>query len=344
MSRQNPDRLDEELHTLFARATDHIEPRHDLAASVQQRLAQGGAVRSAGAHRSLSIAATLSVFIVVALLAGVLAELRGAGGQHGGQNGTGAPGATAAVTPTATPFSVTSVDLTVSPTSIAGATCGSPATFTYTATFHIPAHTAGGAISFGYTLNNGRSQTPAEVTVSPGATSATYTFTSSGVLPADHTYPAPAEVMVTSPTSVLSPSALPSGECVAQSSTAPTGSTGSTGSTGPFQVTSVAMAVSPTSIAGKSCGAYVTVTYTATFHLAANGPGGTIRFEDTVNNGRGSTPASVTVAAGQTTASYSFQWSGNLPADHTYPEPGGVITQSPNAVNSPLLGPSGTCS
>jgi len=33
-----------------------------------------------------------------------------------------------------------------------------------------------------------------------------------------------------------------------------------------------------------------------------------------------------------------------LPIDHTYPEPGGVIVSSPNAINSPLLGPSGSCS
>ena len=331
MSRQHPDfdQLDDELHSLFARATDHIDPQRDLAASVQQRLAQGESVRSASAHRSLSIVTTLSVFVVVALLVGVLAALRSAGGP----NRTGAP--VTAATATTAPLTVTSVDLAVSPTSIAGKACGSAATFTYTATFHIPAQTAGGSIHFAYTLNNGRSQTTDAVTVAPGATSATYTFTSAGVLPADHTYPAPAEVMVTSPNSVLSPSALPSGSCVAQSSP---------GATGQFQVTSVAMAVNPTSIAGKRCGTALTVTYTATFHLAANGPGGTIRFDDTINNGRGSTPASVTVAPGQTTASYSFQWSGNLPADHTYPEAGGVIVQSPNAVNSSLLGPSGACS
>lgn len=344
MSRQNPDAFDEvddELHGLFAQATEHIDPQRDLAASVQQRLAQGGPVQSAGVYRPLSIAAMLSAFIVVALLAGVLAEFGRAGGHTGGATGgsvgAGSPAPTAAstqpptsvTTATSALFTVTSVDLVVNPTSIAGKTCGSSASFTYTATFHIPASTAGGTIRFGYTLNNGRSQTPGTVTASPGATSATYTFTSSGVLPADHTYPAPAIVMVTSPNTVTSPSALPSGSC---------------SQAGPFHVNSVAMAVSPSSIAGKQCGSALTVTYTATFHLAANGPGGTIHFQYTINNGRGSTPASITVAPGQTTASYSFRWSGTLPADHTYPEPGGVIVQSPNAINSSLLGPSGTCS
>ena len=337
MSRQNPDahdELDEELRGLFAQATAQINPQRDLAASVQQQLAHGGSIRSAGAHRPFSIAATLAAVLVVALLAGVLVEFGKIGSRFGGgPSGTGAtPTVVPASTATPVPFAVTSVDLTTQPTSIAGQTCGSAATFTYVATFHIPAHTAGGTIHFAYTLNNGRSQTAATVTAGPGATSATFTFTSSGVLSADHTYPAPAIVMVTSPNSVTSAAALPSGACVAQSAA------------GPFRVTAVSMAVNPTSIAGKACGTTITVTYTATFHLAPNGPGGTIHFAYTVNNGRGSQVASVTVAPGQTTASYPFQWSGTLPADHTYPEPGGVTVQSPNAITSSLIGPSGTCS
>ncbi len=232
-------------------------------------------------------------------------------------------------TPTPVPFSVTSVDLSVTPTSIAGKTCGSLASFTYTAIFHIPAHTAGGTIQFAYTLNNGRSQTTGTVTAGADETSKTFTFVSSGTLYPDHTYPGTAIVMVTSPNNVISPSVKPSGACVEP---------------GTFQVTTVSMTVNPTSIAGKSCGAFLTVTYTAMFHLAPNGPGGTIQFEYTVNNGRSSNMASITVAPGQTTASSSFLWSGNLPADHTYPEPGGVIVHSPNEISSSLLGPSGTCS
>lgn len=334
MSRQHPDahdELDEELRGLFAQATAQIEPRRDLAASVQQRLAQGAPVRLAGARRPFSIVATLAAVLVVALLAGVLIEFGKLGQRSGGP-----PAPTPTVIPTSTatsaPFAVTSVDLAVQPTSIAGKACGSTASFTYVATFHIPAHTAGGAIQFAYTLNNGRSQTPGTVTASPGATSATFTFTSSGVLSADHTYPAPAIVMVTSPNSVTSAAALPSGSCVAQSVS------------GPFQVTAVSMTVNPTSIAGMTCGTTLTVTYTATFHLAPNGPGGTIHFDYTVNNGRGSQPTSLTVAPGQTTASYAFKWSGALPADHTYPEPGGVTVQSPTAIISPMVQPSGTCS
>jgi len=337
MSRQNPgefDELDNELRRLFTRAAAQIEPRRDLAASVQRRLAQGSAPHSAALYRLPSIAATLSIVAVVALLIGVLTALGRGGLRPGG--GAPAPTQVATVAPTHTtapaPLTVSSVTLTVTPSSIAGTTCGSQASFTYTATFHLPGNTAGGTIQFAYTLNNGRSQTPGSVSVGLDATSATFTFTSSGVLPPDHTYPGPALVMVTSPNTLTSAAVIPSGSCA----TPPP--------TGPFQVTSVTMSVSPNSIAGRACGSVTTVTYRAVFHLAANGPGGTIHYEYTTNNGRGSTLATLTVAPGQTTATATFTWSGALPADHTMPEPGGVIVDSPNSVTSSLVGPSGMCS
>lgn len=330
MSRHNHDafdELDDELHGLFDRATSQITPPHDLAASVQQRLAQGEAVHPAGIHRAPPFIATLSTVLVVALLAGVFLWF-GPAGMHLGV--TTSPVQTLSPIPTSAsaPFTISSVDLSVTPTSIAGTSCGSRASFTYTATFHIPAHSVGGTIHFAYTLDNGRSQTSSAVPVAAGATSKSYTFTSSGTLAADHTYPGTAIVMVTSPNTVTSPQVQPSGACV---------------ESGAFQVTGVTMTVTPSSIAGMRCGTSLTVTYTALFHLAPDGPGGTVQFEYTINNGRGSNRASLVVAPGQTTASYAFQWSGNLPADHTYPEPGGVMVTIPNALTSSLVGPSGTC-
>jgi hypothetical protein len=111
----------------------------------------------------------------------------------------------------------------------------------------------------------------------------------------------------------------------------------------PFKVTSVDMSVTPGSIAGIACGTNLTVTYKATIHVAANSPGGTVKFGYTVNNGRGQTMASVTFAPAETSKVYSFTWSGALPADHTYPGQGGIAVTSPNQLISPLLGPSGTC-
>jgi hypothetical protein len=145
---------------------------------------------------------------------GVLVLALSACGTTGAGGSTSTPISTSTPQSTPVPFSVTSVDLSVTPTSIAGTTCGSSATFTYTATFHVAADSAGGTIQFAYTLNNGRSQTPGTVTVAAGQTSATYTFTSSGTLPPDHTYPGVAIVMVTSPNSVLSTSVQPSGTCM----------------------------------------------------------------------------------------------------------------------------------
>ncbi len=162
-----------------------------------------------------------------------------------GSNGAGStPTATATSTPLSTPsptpvpFKVTSVDLVVNPNSIAGKVCGSSASFTYTATFNIPAGTAGGTIQFMYTLNNGHSSTSANVSVSPGETTKTYTFTSSGTLLSDHTYPGIAEVLVSSPNAASSPQVKPAGTCTQTA----------------FNVTNIDMAVSPTSIAGMACG------------------------------------------------------------------------------------------
>lgn len=321
-----PDALTQQARALATPASPPAGPPQRLNVTVANPDASGGQ-RHFVPRRRGRFATVLAAFAAVLIVALMLAVVRGVIGSGSGPGG--APTATVPPAATSVPFTVTSVALSVAPTSIAGTTCGSTASFTYTAIFYVPAHTAGGTIQFAYTLNNGRSQTPASVAVAPGETSKTFTFDSSGTLPSDHTYPGPAVVMVTSPNSVLSSPVQPSGACVAA---------------GPFQVTSVSMKVNPTSIAGTACGTYLTVTYTATFHLAPNGPGGTIQFEYTVNNGRGSNLSSITVPPGQTTATYTFTWSGDLPADHTAPEGGGVAVRSPNNVTSGAVGPSGRCS
>ncbi len=226
-------------------------------------------------------------------------------------------------------FQVTSVDMAVSPTSIQGIACGTPIVVTYTATIHLAPNGPGGTIQLGYTVNNGRGETPGSTTVSAGQTTKIYPFTWSGALPADHTYPGRGGVQVTSPNQLTSALVAPTGQCTPAVA---------------FQVTSVDIAVSPTSIQGKACGTSIVVTYTATIHVAADGPGGTVQFYYTVNNGRGQTPASITFSAGQTTNTYSFTWSGALPVDHTYPEPGGIEVTSPNQLTSALVGPTGQCS
>jgi len=103
------------------------------------------------------------------------------------------------------------------------------------------------------------------------------------------------------------------------------------------------MEVNPASLSSYTCGTNVTVTYTATFNFPANNAGGPVSFQYTTDNGRGDSQDVVTVQPGQTSAHYKFTWSGNLPADHTQPLPGGVMVTTPNQINSPLLGPSGSC-
>ena len=226
-------------------------------------------------------------------------------------------------------FQVTKIDMAVSPTSIQGLSCGTSIVVTYTATIHVAPGSSGGTVKFYYTVNNGRGQTPASIHFNSGETTKAYTFTWSGALPIDHTYPEPGGIQVTSPNQLTSSLVWPTGQCT---------------SLGAFQVTKVDMTVSPTSIQGLSCGTSVVVTYTATIHVAANSPGGTVQFSYTVNNGRGQTPASITFSPGQTVRTYTFTWSGALPADHTYPGPGGIQVTSPNQLTSPLIAPTGVCS
>lgn len=114
--------------------------------------------------------------------------------------------------------------------------------------------------------------------------------------------------------------------------------------TAPFQVTGVQIAVNPASIAGDACGSTLTVVYTATFHFLSGGPGGTVHFLYTVDNGRSSPTATLAATAGQTSKSYTFNWSGTLASDNVNPGLGGVIVTSPTPLTSQLIKPSGTCS
>src|SRR5947209_1006168 len=243
--------------------------------------------------------------------------------------GSASPHPTATLSTAHVPLKVTSVDMSVTPESIANFSCGTNVTVTYTALFHVRPNSAGGTVKFEYTVNNGRGQTPASITFNPGETTKSYTFTWSGALPLDHTYPEAGGVQVTSPNQLTSPLVGPTGQCTSSAA---------------FQVTKVDMTVSPTSIQGMSCGTSIVVTYTATIHVAANSPGGTVQFSYTVNNGRGQTPASITFSPGQTVRTYTFTWSGTLPADHTYPGPGGIQVTSPNQLTSQLVAPTGLCS
>jgi len=227
------------------------------------------------------------------------------------------------------PFKVVSIAMGVNPASIAGMACGHTITVTYTATFHVAANSSGGTVQFLYTVNNGRSTTPASLNFAPGETIKTYSFTWQGKLSSDNVSPGLGGVLTSSPNELHSPSIKPTGTCVSSAA---------------FRVTNIDLSVSPSSIAGMSCNSSVTFTYTVTFHVAPNSHGGTIQFMYTTNNGRSSTQSSVTASAGTTTVTYTFTSSGVLSPDHTFPGIAEVITTSPNQVNSLQIRPAGRCS
>ena len=289
----------------------------------------------------------LIVFICLTIIGLAACGQPNAGGSTGSPSGTttaatsptSAPTATPTSAPTQTPttpspspaaFQVTSIDMAVNPTSIAGMACGTSITVTYTATFHIAANSPGGTVQFVYTVNNGRGTTPASLSFAAGQTTKTYAFTWQGKLAADNVYPGLGGVQTSSPNVVQSPSVKPTGTCVSPSAV--------------FQVTGIDLSVSPSSIAGMSCNSKITFTYTVTFHVAPNSSGGTIQFMYTTTNGRGSTNASVAVGAGLTTATYTFTSTGILSSDHTFPGIAEVISTSPNQVSSPRVQPAGQCS
>jgi hypothetical protein len=120
---------------------------------------------------------------------------------------------TGLVTTNAATFTITSIDMSVTPSTISTWKCGSYIQVVYNAVFHVVSGPNGGTIVFSYTLNNGRSQTFEKLTVLPGQRLSNFTFTWQGSLPSDHTYPGPGGVLVTSPNSLLSQMVLPAGKC-----------------------------------------------------------------------------------------------------------------------------------
>lgn len=303
---------------------------HEKEIYMNQQTQYSNMGRSRPPRRRASLMQRLGVLaaaVFLVALVGSLAIVFYAVRHNNGGSASGNPTSTPITTHV--PFKVTSVDMSVTPGSIAGIICGTNLTVTYMATFHAPSNSAGGVVQFSYTVNNGRSQSMASINFSPGETTKTYAFTSSGALSADHTYPGLGGVEVTSPNQLISSRVAPTGQCTPEAA---------------FQVTKIDMAVSPTSISGLACGTSLVVTYTATIHVAANSPGGTVQFSYTVNNGRGQSMASINFSPGETTKTYTFTWSGALPVDHTYPGLGGIDVTSPNQLISTLVEPTGKCS
>jgi len=120
---------------------------------------------------------------------------------------------TSLIATNAATFTVTSIDMSVTPTTVSLWKCGSYIQVVYNAVFHVVSGPNGGTIVFFYTINNGRIQTMANLTILPGQHLSNFVFTWQGSLPIDHTYPGPGGVLVTSPNSIVSKTVLPAGKC-----------------------------------------------------------------------------------------------------------------------------------
>lgn len=111
----------------------------------------------------------------------------------------------------------------------------------------------------------------------------------------------------------------------------------------PFKVTTIDMSVNPVSIAGMSCGSQLTVVYTATVHVLANGPGGAVQYTYTTDGGRTHQNGVVQFSPGQTSNQVQFSSPGTLAPNGAFPGSGQITTTSPNSVSSQAITPSGSC-
>lgn len=114
---------------------------------------------------------------------------------------------------TATPFKVTSIEVSVTPATLSTWQCGAFIQIVYHALFHVTSGPSGGVISFSTTVNNGRAETPEKLTIIPGQSLTDFTWTWQGALPPDHTQPGPGGILVTAPNTIISPLVAPSGAC-----------------------------------------------------------------------------------------------------------------------------------
>ena len=126
---------------------------------------------------------------------------------------TATPGTTPTPTPTSVPFQVTTINLSVSPLTIEGKSCGTQATFTYTATFNVLPKGPGGAVQFTYTTDGGRTSKTGVVQLSPGQTGMQFQFPASGTLELNGAFPGAGQVTTTSPNTISSQAVTPSGAC-----------------------------------------------------------------------------------------------------------------------------------
>jgi zinc-ribbon domain len=153
----------------------------------------------------------------------------------------------------------------------------------------------------------------------------------------------PTPIPTTNPTTQVTISPTPT----ATPGTTPTATPGTTPTptptSVPFQVTTINLSVNPLSVAGKSCGTPLTVTYTATFNVLPKGPGGAIQFTYTTDGGSTTKTGVKQLSSGETSMQFQFTASGTVQLNGAFPGAGQVTTTSPNTISSQAVTPSGAC-
>ena len=172
-----------------------------------------------GLNISLIIGLVAAVLLLVLLVGGlffVLAQRNNnvpAATPTPGVTPTATQGTTPTPTPTSVPFQVTTINLSVSPLTVDGKSCGTQATFNYTATFNVLPKGPGGGVQFTYTTDGGRTNKTGVVQFSPGQTSVQFEFPASGTLELNGAFPGAGQVTTTSPNTISSQAVTPSGAC-----------------------------------------------------------------------------------------------------------------------------------
>src|SRR5712691_13256846 len=81
------------------------------------------------------------------------------------------------ITTNAAPFRVTSIDMSITPTTVSIWKCGSFIQVAYNAVFHVDSGPKGGTVVFSYTVNNWPSQPFGQLTILPGHHLSNFVFT-----------------------------------------------------------------------------------------------------------------------------------------------------------------------